>query len=478
MERLLQRERPRVQRQLQRLQKKLQRERQRRQQLEAQIQQAQGSVEMMSQPMQQHLLLQHLLWQQRQQQQYLHHQQWQHLLHQQQQQQQFLLQHQQQYLLQQQAHFHGMQQQQQQLSLPAGEQQQQQALLQRDQEKAERSVQQQAQQVTPPERPAQKRKQGRPQEAHLPGMQQQQQQLSLPAGEQQQQQALLQQDQEKGERPEQQQAQQVTPPERRPQKRKQHRPRRAEQAEELPPKRGLQRALRPATQTSGQSLEDEWIRLLPLLRHQGRKLLEVLQQALEQQRIVRTTPAELLINLRRGVTAWPGRRDLMPLLVEARELLSKQFLYFDDMEKLAHVAEALIEHGTNHQRQDLSEHSPTRAVERLGMRFLLMDAVVSAFIVLGQKPDEKLWKSFTDAINHKPPLGHFYGMLGGRETWASQALQLSRAIETLKTGKRPKAADLVHLKRMLICSPSSHPRFKKPDFNPWRQDNSEGADGE
>ncbi|CDJ35946.1 LOW QUALITY PROTEIN: uncharacterized protein EMH_0045870 [Eimeria mitis] len=195
------------------------------------------------------------------------------------------------------------------------------------------------------------------------------------------------------------------------------------------------------------------------------------------QRLASTTTETVLVDLRRAVTACPGRLDLIPLLQEARDVLSRRFLCLEMQKKLAHLAGALIEHAMNHQHQDLSKVRTTRALVRLALRFLLMDVVVSAFIVLDQTPDGDFWKRFTDTVSHSPPLGPSQGSGEGRNTFAlCLARELSKAIVTLKTGVRPKPEDLMRIKHMLFCSPSSPSRFRRPDFDGWRQDSCERID--
>ncbi|CDJ36258.1 uncharacterized protein EMH_0072410 [Eimeria mitis] len=147
--------------------------------------------------------------------------------------------------------------------------------------------------------------------------------------------------------------------------------------------------------------------------------------------------------------------------------------------ELARVTAGMIEYAVNHHRLDLTHFQPSRALDRMGMRFLLMDAVVSAFIVLGQTPRARDWKIFTDSIGHGHPAGYFLGRRPGRVTSGSfLGRDLSRAIQMLKAGIRPAPADLVNLKRALICSPSSPARFRKPDFDRWREDDVSPTPGQ
>ncbi|CDI75313.1 hypothetical protein EPH_0004960 [Eimeria praecox] len=194
-------------------------------------------------------------------------------------------------------------------------------------------------------------------------------------------------------------------------------------------------------------------------------------------RIVERTPDSILIDMRSAVSRWPGRRDAVPLLQEARELLSRRILYFPGMRDLAHVSKYLIEHAVNHEHHDLSVFQASRAVERLGIRFLLLDVVVSTFIVLGQTPDSDSWKVFTDAISHAaPPLVARRSNGGQRVFYSCLSQELSRAIQILKTGRRPLAEDLLRIKRMLFCLACSPTRFQRRAFDRWREDdfNSHG----
>ncbi|CDI78882.1 hypothetical protein EAH_00038180 [Eimeria acervulina] len=177
------------------------------------------------------------------------------------------------------------------------------------------------------------------------------------------------------------------------------------------------------------------------------------------------------VDLRRALATCPGRRDAVPLLQEAHDLLSLRFLSVTDTVNLAYIARNLVGNAVNHQTQDLSDHQTSRAVERLGIRFLLLDAVVSTFIVLEQTPDPSLWKSVVDSISHAAPPLTIRGNSAGRQTFFSfLGQQLSRAMQTLKTGRRPDASDLVKIKRMLFCLDASPTRFKSQEFDRWRAD--------
>ncbi|CDI84123.1 hypothetical protein EAH_00048800 [Eimeria acervulina] len=190
------------------------------------------------------------------------------------------------------------------------------------------------------------------------------------------------------------------------------------------------------------------------------------------------SPGSIVVNFEDAVNSTRASRHALPLLLKARWLLSKHVLFSVHLKELVEVVEELIGNAAHYHAQDVSHHQTYRAVGRLGMRFLVLDVIVSTLLILGQKVDPGRWQRFTNAIRHAAPQppqtanfskrAHFY---------LSLAKELSRAIQILKTGKRPAPSELLLIKRMLFCSSFSPSRFKGRDFDPWRQDNIGGADG-
>ncbi|CDJ29804.1 uncharacterized protein EMH_0052850 [Eimeria mitis] len=182
--------------------------------------------------------------------------------------------------------------------------------------------------------------------------------------------------------------------------------------------------------------------------------------------------------MRRAVDGRSCVGSTVPLLRQARELLSQSCLSPTQMKSLARVTEMLIDYAVTRLHSSLSGYQPSRAVERLGIRFLLLDVVVSTLTVLGQKPDPGPWKIFTDAIGHGAPLTGTGRLRRGRPNISViRARELSRAIQILKTGKRPEPSDLVQIKRMLFCWTSSPTYFRRGEFDPWREDDNFGDGG-
>ncbi|CDJ52211.1 hypothetical protein EBH_0047820 [Eimeria brunetti] len=184
-----------------------------------------------------------------------------------------------------------------------------------------------------------------------------------------------------------------------------------------------------------------------------------------------------LVDFRRKTPRPQGIRCAVPLLQEAHELLSHRDLSLTQVKQLLQVTSELMEHGAQYQSQDVSRHPTFRAVERLGTRFLLLDTVVSAFLVIGRRAADQDWRRVVDRIDDKAPPRPKRGNLSARGSFSFSLCQdLSNAIRTLKTGRRPDPAEIVRIKRMLFCLPFSPAHFKGKDFDPWRNDDNSGID--
>ncbi|CDI85900.1 hypothetical protein, conserved [Eimeria praecox] len=184
------------------------------------------------------------------------------------------------------------------------------------------------------------------------------------------------------------------------------------------------------------------------------------------------------VDFKRAVTGPAGLRSALPYLQRAQELLLKERLLPIDLSELAEAAENLVRHGMHYEVQDVAQHHTYRAVERLAIRFLLLDAVVSALIVLGQTPDPALWERFTASIAHSAPFTTERINYSPRANFFySLAQDLSSAIRVLKTGRRPRPAELIKIKRMLFCMPSSPARFRSIEFELWRKGDASASDG-
>ena len=193
---------------------------------------------------------------------------------------------------------------------------------------------------------------------------------------------------------------------------------------------------------------------------------------------VEEIPPSILVDFKQAVASRCGVKNPVPLLQRAHELLSRRFLSLTHLHELAQLARALIAHAMHHGGFDMSGTRCSYAVQRLGLRFLLLDVVVSTLIVLRQTPDPEDWDLFTNSISHDaPPLVQQQTNVGRPNFSINRAQQLSMAIRTLKTGRRPQPAELLHIKRMLFCLRTSPRNFRTNDFNAWRADDHSPAYG-
>ncbi|CDJ33744.1 uncharacterized protein EMH_0085090 [Eimeria mitis] len=165
-----------------------------------------------------------------------------------------------------------------------------------------------------------------------------------------------------------------------------------------------------------------------------------------------------------------GTRRSVPLLQRAHALLSQDVLVDDQLKELAYVAEDMVAHLVRFEGQDLSQHPTYRAVVRLGIRFLLLDAVVCTLLLLKQTPDENEWRPIADAISHALPDPCIMPNFTERTHFSlSLGQELSNAIQILKTGKRPDPTRLLRIKRMMFCFTWSPARFRHKEFDAWRR---------
>ncbi|CDJ33158.1 uncharacterized protein EMH_0014950 [Eimeria mitis] len=119
-----------------------------------------------------------------------------------------------------------------------------------------------------------------------------------------------------------------------------------------------------------------------------------------------------------------GARIVHPLLIEVRRKLIKQALTKEDLVELAGLAEKLMANLLFFHEYELPS-APSRLVEALGKRFLALDALVSVLEVLG--------------VERQGPSSNL----------------------------------TVSIKRRLFCSRNTDRYYRRPWFNPWRQDDRE-----
>ncbi|KAL8446460.1 hypothetical protein Emed_004914 [Eimeria media] len=151
-------------------------------------------------------------------------------------------------------------------------------------------------------------------------------------------------------------------------------------------------------------------------------------------------------------------------------LLARKELSRSDLRQMGMLVERFVTHLHLHESAEI-HHFPSFAVETLGLRFLIMDMIVSSLQLLGVSLSDPWWAQLVSRIPDEytrpfmkwdSPLPVFnYNLM----------VRLTQAIRILKGGQRPPPALLVHLKRCLFCSRSSPLRFTKPSWDSWREAN-------
>ncbi|CDJ60991.1 hypothetical protein EMWEY_00036910, partial [Eimeria maxima] len=178
----------------------------------------------------------------------------------------------------------------------------------------------------------------------------------------------------------------------------------------------------------------------------------------------------ICVDFEQALSSTSGLRNPIPLLHKARALLLKGVLSRQEMRELRQITQNLMEHAVHYQNQNVEGFRGSYAVERLGVRFMVLDVVVSTLIVLDQTPKPEDWQAFVSTISHDvAPLADRRSRAGRPNLSATRALELSRAIQTLKRGVRPEPRDLLRIKRMLLCLPTSPRNFQTAEFDPWRE---------
>nr|AET50748.1 hypothetical protein [Eimeria tenella] len=159
------------------------------------------------------------------------------------------------------------------------------------------------------------------------------------------------------------------------------------------------------------------------------------------------------------------------LLEEAHMYLGKPKLTTVDADHLTLLAERLACHLMHYQKDPLLNASPYHALRKLGMRFLLLDAIVCTLQVLGYNTREAWFRDFAKNVPHECTFVHARYISTKQARFNQQLVQrLACAVGTLKDGMRPCSRDIIELKLNLMCNPLSLQTFQYRIFQPWRSD--------
>ncbi|CDJ29259.1 uncharacterized protein EMH_0003420 [Eimeria mitis] len=157
-------------------------------------------------------------------------------------------------------------------------------------------------------------------------------------------------------------------------------------------------------------------------------------------------------------------------LSSLRELFLKQELDQKDAEAVRSAAVRLARYMHRRQNEPMKGMCPVRVAYYLGRRYLMLDAIFSAILVLGPSPEAlENWREFANGIPTDP---HFIYKKGcGKKFKRNMRFvkRLNEAVKQLKSGVRPSAKETVELKRFLLCELRNN-EFKRGTYDPWRLD--------
>ncbi|KAL8444069.1 hypothetical protein Emag_005722 [Eimeria magna] len=162
-------------------------------------------------------------------------------------------------------------------------------------------------------------------------------------------------------------------------------------------------------------------------------------------------------------------------LVAIRELFLKAELDFADSRRLVLTAEELAGHAFAKMTGDVSMLNPTKAVDALSRRFMVLWSLYSASLVLKQDwTRQPWWRELVDRIP-----SHYSREVTG--AWKSLKfayqlqliLDLCDAIGKLKAGDPLPENVVIDLKRRIFCSPHSPRGLRYLAWDLWRIDDLE-----
>ncbi|KAL8446167.1 hypothetical protein Emag_004797 [Eimeria magna] len=166
------------------------------------------------------------------------------------------------------------------------------------------------------------------------------------------------------------------------------------------------------------------------------------------------------------------------LLDEIRVRLRKPVLTTADVTHLMAVCQHVLKYLLTKQTAVLKSVVGSRAVERLSMRYLCLEALVNCIQLIGpaMKPEEwfpqlvsKIHADFVPTWLRGTPETNFNNHL---------ATILTRALTELKAGRRPSLELTEEIKRMLFPKKSAPALFRPRHWDSWRSDFEEDEDSD
>ncbi|KAL8443157.1 hypothetical protein Emed_006941 [Eimeria media] len=165
------------------------------------------------------------------------------------------------------------------------------------------------------------------------------------------------------------------------------------------------------------------------------------------------------------VSVWHG-------VMSARKCLAKHHLNGGEMELLRISATYLVTLGKNGMPEVPAEPTPSMLVQALAHRYLTMDATWAACEALGSAMNKELWwVDFAQRVvgtSRDAVVG--FAKRVPTSSQLSLIQELRDALSKFLQGVRPSLKEARALKQALFCQPDSPAAFKKPSWDPFRED--------
>ncbi|CDJ43003.1 hypothetical protein, conserved [Eimeria tenella] len=153
-----------------------------------------------------------------------------------------------------------------------------------------------------------------------------------------------------------------------------------------------------------------------------------------------------------------------------RQIFLKPQISAQDMQQLVRLGEQLVAYAQKYLAKEISLKSNWRLSESMARRFLVADALWCICNIVGPAMQRGQW---WDQI---------LGKIGGHEALVDHVNSLSSpngptflarivaALEQYKRGDRPAPREVVELKMRILRQPCVTEEFRRPQWDPWRND--------
>ncbi|KAL8437699.1 hypothetical protein ACSSS7_000724 [Eimeria intestinalis] len=165
-----------------------------------------------------------------------------------------------------------------------------------------------------------------------------------------------------------------------------------------------------------------------------------------------------------------GPRRHCYLLREVREIfVNKPLIVQHDAAYLVHLAEQLANHLFNRMSTDVGHQPAFMAVNLLGRRFMVYDALYSISAALDVNwPLESWWRILAEKVPSEVDIS---GYFSNTHTFYIPLIEdLTKALRLFKSGLRPSEELLISIKRRLFCDKLTTYYMKERSWDAWRED--------